>query len=160
MGDGDERLTGAAERSVLVGQLRNLTEFVGGGRQLTQTGRITLADARALVERLDTGDEIDPRIGSRMFKTTSSDELAGLGLVIDWAKAVRLVRTAKGRLLVAKKNLPLLERPRQLWDGAFDVFFTLGETICPRGVRSSSPRWPCCSPGCTRARCSSVRRPP
>ena len=40
-----------------------LTRWVGAGRKLTQTGRLTLAHARELVELLDTGDVIDPQTG-------------------------------------------------------------------------------------------------
>lgn len=117
----------------LVRQLRLLTEFAGNGRKLTQTGRITLADARALVELLDTGDEIDPVIGDRRFRTATSDELWQLVRVVEWARAARLVRTVKGRLVAVQKNLPLLRDPERLWDRAFDVFPALGETIA-RGV--------------------------
>src|SRR6185312_14895604 len=52
-----------------VEQVRALVGWVGVGRKLTQTGRVTLADARALVEVLDTGDRMDPVIGDRTFKT-------------------------------------------------------------------------------------------
>jgi hypothetical protein len=58
-----------------VEQVRALVGWVGTGRKLTQTGRVTLADARALVEVLDTGDRMDPVIGDRTFKTKSSEEL-------------------------------------------------------------------------------------
>jgi hypothetical protein len=41
---------------------------------------------------LGTGDRIDPAIGDRVYKTKSSVELLGLTLVVEWAKAARLVR--------------------------------------------------------------------
>src|SRR5260370_28191443 len=49
--------------------------WLGEGRKLTQTGRIGLADARHVVEVLGTGDKVDPEIGERVFKTTSSEQL-------------------------------------------------------------------------------------
>ena len=58
----------------------------GFGRKLTQTGRIGLADARHLVELLGTGDTIDPKIGDRVFKTKSSEELAHLTRIVEWAR--------------------------------------------------------------------------
>jgi hypothetical protein len=62
----DEALAGAATP---LRQVQMFTEWVGAGRKLTQTGRITLADARELVGLLGTADEIDPKIGDRVFRT-------------------------------------------------------------------------------------------
>src|SRR6266545_1841083 len=122
----EQDLVAAAETSVAVQRLGELTRWVGAGRQLTQTGRITLADARALVELLQTGDEIDPKIGDRVFRTKSSEELYRLNRIVEWAKAARLVRVTRGRLLPVKKSLGLLEHPLGLWDRAFEAFPALG----------------------------------
>lgn len=73
----DESVVAAAGASDVVRQLREFTEWVGGGRKLTQTGRITMVDARMLVERLGTGDRIDERIGTRAFKTTEPPTCIG-----------------------------------------------------------------------------------
>ncbi|MGH4022856.1 MAG: plasmid pRiA4b ORF-3 family protein [Pseudonocardiaceae bacterium] len=129
----DERLAAAAEQSPVLRQLRGFTEWVGEGRKLTQTGRITLTDARVLVPMLGTGDVIDPEIGDRVFKTKSSEELSTLTAVMRWAKAARLVRLSKGRLLPVRKSAPLLSDPLRLWDRAFEVFPGLGEALCPAG---------------------------
>ena len=83
-------LEAAAENAPLTGQVRSLLAWAGEGRKLTQTGRIGLADARYLVEVLGTGDQIDPEIGGRVFKTQSSEELAHLTRVVEWAKAGHL----------------------------------------------------------------------
>jgi hypothetical protein len=60
-----------AAESVWPARLAEFTRWVAGsaraGRKLTQTGRLTMADARRLVERLGTGDVIDPVIGDRTF---------------------------------------------------------------------------------------------
>lgn len=133
----DENLVKAAEDSPVVRRLGMLTAWVGGGRKLTQTGRIGLTDARFLVDHLDTGDTLDPKIGERVFRTTSSQELPELVLAVEWAKAARLVRTAKGRLLAVQKNRPLLADPLALWNRAFEVFPTLGPVICPDGYVES-----------------------
>ena len=51
-------IAAAAAESALVGQVVDFVGWVGDGRKLTQTGAVTLADARVLVDRLGTGDQI------------------------------------------------------------------------------------------------------
>lgn len=129
---------GTDERSPLR-QVCAFTAWVGAGRPLTQTGRVRLADARELVALLGTGDELDPLDGR--FKTASSAELDGLTLVVEWAKACRLVRVQRGRLVPVKKHEHLLREPAQLWARMFEVFGRLGETLCPDGWGQSLLRW-------------------
>jgi pRiA4b ORF-3-like protein len=123
-----------AAEAALVGQVVDFIRWVGDGRKLTQKGAITLADARVLVDRLGTGDEIDPAIGERVFKTTSSTVLLGLCLIVEWAKAVRLVRVVRGRLVPVKKSAALLDRPAELWMALFESFGgRLGTAFLPAG---------------------------
>jgi hypothetical protein len=56
-------------------QVAAMTRWVGAGRKLTQTGQLTMADARHLVTLLATGDEIDPVIGKQVFRIRSSAEM-------------------------------------------------------------------------------------
>ncbi|MGQ0774767.1 MAG: plasmid pRiA4b ORF-3 family protein, partial [Pseudonocardiales bacterium] len=126
-------VTAAAAESALVGHVIDFVRWVGDGRKLTQKGAITLADARVLVDRLDTGDEIDPAIGERVFKTRSSVELLGLALIVEWAKAARLVRVVRSRLVPVKKAAALLDRPAELWMALFEVFGRLGPAFLPWG---------------------------
>ncbi|MEU3097038.1 plasmid pRiA4b ORF-3 family protein [Streptomyces sp. NPDC006967] len=114
-------------------QVRALVGWVGAGRKLTQTGRVTLADARALVEILDTGDRMDPVIGDRTFKTKSSEELYHLTLLVEWAKTARLLRTAGGRLLPVKKNAKLLDRPDELRRALFAALPHIGPAVTVSG---------------------------
>jgi hypothetical protein len=123
----------AAAKSALVGQVVDFVQWVGDGRKLTQKGASTLADARVLVDRLGTGDRIDPVIGDRVFKTKSSVELLGLTLIVEWSKAARLVRVVRGRLVPVKKSTALLERPAKLWMALFEVFGRLGTAFLPWG---------------------------
>ncbi len=124
----------AAAEAALVGQVVDFVRWGGEGRKLTQKGVLTLADARVLVDRLGTGDEIDPAIGERVFKTKSSVELLGLALIVEWAKAARLVRVVRGRLVPVKKAAALLERPAQLWMALFESFGgRLGTAFLPAG---------------------------
>ncbi|MER6530783.1 hypothetical protein [Streptomyces sp. NPDC001508] len=116
-----------------VEQVRALVGWVGTGRKLTQTGRVTLADARALVEVLDTGDRMDPMIGDRAFKTKSSEELYQLTLLVEWAKAARVLRTAGGRLLPVKKNAALLDRPDELRRTLFGALPRISPAVTASG---------------------------
>jgi hypothetical protein len=63
-------------------QVVTFIRWVGAGRKLTQTGQVTMADARHLVGLLASGDEVDPVIGGRVFRTRSSAELPGLAVVV------------------------------------------------------------------------------
>lgn len=125
-----EELAEDLENNPLVQQLRTLVAWLGrDGRSLTGTGQLKLADARELIERLGTGDTIDPVIGGRTFHTKSSAELAGLGLIVAWAKKIRLVRVVKNRLVPIAKAKPVLNDTRALWNRAFDTIVELGDEI-------------------------------
>ncbi len=114
-------------------QVAALTRWVGAGRKLTQTGQLTMADARQLAAMLETGDEIDPVIGERVFRTRSSADLTDLAIVVAWAKAAGLLRVVRGRLIPVKKNQWLLDQPTALWTAMFAAFDQLGPVICPSG---------------------------
>jgi hypothetical protein len=129
----EERLTAAAAEAEPVRHLRTFTGWVGTGRKLTQTGRVTLADARELVALLGTQDTLDPKIGDRVFRTKSSEELPGITTVVAWAKACRLVRVTGGRLVPVQRNAGVLDRPLELWARMFEVFPRLGAVLCPSG---------------------------
>jgi hypothetical protein len=129
-------IAGAASARALT-QVAALTRWVGAGRRLTQTGRLTMADARELVGLIGTGDEIDPVIGDRVFHTRSSEDLRGVTTVVAWAKAAGLVRVVQGRLVPVKKNARLLDRPLDLWAVMFEAFGQLGTAICPTGWYAS-----------------------
>ena len=127
-------LEAAAENAPLTRQVRSLLAWLGEGRKLTQTGRIGLADARYLVEFLGTGDQIDPEIGDRVFKTKSSEELAHLTRVVEWAKATRLVRVTGTKLVPVKKNAALADRPLDLVLAMLAAYPKLGKTLFPRNA--------------------------
>jgi hypothetical protein len=103
-------------------------------RKLTATGRIGLADARQLVELLGTGDTIDPEIGGRVFKTRSSEDLAHLSRIAEWAKAERLVRASGTKLMPVKKNAALAERPPDLVLALLEAYPRLGKSMFPRNT--------------------------
>ena len=126
-------LAAEATRSEVVRQLTALTGWVGaGGRPLTKTGNLRLADARELAALLGTGEQ-DLRV-------RSSAEMRRVSLLLAWAKKTHLVRVLKGRLVPVAKAAPLLRDAEALWRRAFEAVFELGTEICtpPAGwVRSS-----------------------
>lgn len=134
----DGELVVAAGRARPAEQLRSFVGWVEAGRALTQTGRVRLADIGELVILLDTGDLPDRQEARR--RITSSAELPELTAVVEWAKASRLVRVSKGRLVPVKKNMPLLDRPLELWAAMLEAFPRLGEVLCPRGWAESLMR--------------------
>ena len=81
-----ERVYGDAAVSLWTTRVVAFTQWVGPGRRVTQTGRLTLAQARELVPALDTGDVIDPMVHGRVHRTTSTEELPELNTTCAWAK--------------------------------------------------------------------------
>jgi hypothetical protein len=129
----NDELIAAAEQAPFIGQVRGFLSWLGEGRKLTQTGRIGLADARHLVELLDTGDEMDPEIGGRVFKTKSSEELGGLMRVTEWAKAARLTRVTGAKLVPVRKNAVLADKPLDLVLKLLEAYPKIGKPLFPRG---------------------------
>ncbi|MGR6317529.1 hypothetical protein Q2K19_05290 [Micromonospora soli] len=137
----DDTLRGLAAESAVVRRLRELVRWLGGGRALTATGRLRLADARELVALLETGDVIDPKIGDRVFATRSSEELHGLTVLVAWARAARVIRVVKGRLVPVKSAAKVLADQLALAGRAFTALFELGEAVCGAGWAESVLRW-------------------
>jgi hypothetical protein len=80
----EAELAVAADAAPAVERLRRFTSWVGTGRKLTQKGRLTLADGKALVELLGTADAVDPVIGGEVFRTRSSAELPEVAVTLAW----------------------------------------------------------------------------
>ncbi|WP_462203945.1 hypothetical protein, partial [Frankia sp. CcWB3] len=118
-----EELAEAAGRSQVVGQLRAFVAWVGtDGRPLTAAGNLRPADARELVDLLDTGEQ-----GLRVRSTA---ELPHLNLIFTWAKKTRLVRVSRTKLVAVAKARPLLKDAEALWQRAFETFFELRDAVC------------------------------
>jgi hypothetical protein len=110
----------AASVPILRG-LRTLVEWVGEGRKLTAGGNLTVADgkeAAGLLGLVDPDQLPDLRV-------RSSREIPGLGVALDWAKEIRLLRVRAGRLLVVKQQRHLLADPLELLGRAFDALPSL-----------------------------------
>ncbi len=125
-------LVEAARGSTSVAQLAAFTRYVGAGRPLTRGGNLTLADGKALVELLGTGDLVDPVIGGRQFRTPSTIELVGLSLVFRWAKAARFVKVRGGRVSATERGRRLGQDPLEDWRASFEALFRCD----PLGIRA------------------------
>ena len=99
----DERL--AAVRAIpVMHRLRALAEYCAPpGRKLTPKGNLQLADARHLVDALDTGDDLT--VGG--FR--SSEDLPGLRRLFHIALEAGMVRRQKGRLVAVARFATLDE---------------------------------------------------
>lgn len=109
-------LEASAAAAALPGKIEGLREYLGTGKALTQKGNLKLADGRALIELLDTGDQFDQEYGDTTFTTTTTEHLAGLTFLLDIAKQVRAVRVHQRRLVPvqAYSRRPSVERAVQL----------------------------------------------
>jgi hypothetical protein len=74
-------------------------EWLGEGRKLTAAGNLTLADAKELAGLLGLEDP-DRLAGLRV---RSAQDIAGLELLVGWAKQLRLAQVAKAARKAAFK---------------------------------------------------------
>lgn len=116
----------------ILGSFARFATFVGAGRKLTQTGNLTLADARALVGLLGTGDIMDERIGDRIFATRSAVELPRLRQLFAWARKAGVVRVAHGRVIATKAGLAMAGNPAGFFDRAVDALLAIGPIASQR----------------------------
>lgn len=113
-------LAAAAQASPALHRLAEFARYVGQGRKLTQNGHLALADGRALVELLETGDRIDQKIGDREFRTRSTTELPRLDLVFRWARAAGFVKVRRGWVSATRRGATLDAKPMEDWAAAFE----------------------------------------
>lgn len=128
----DAEITASKSTAPILAMFAAFAEFVGPGRKLTQTGNLTLADARALVDLLRTGDTMDTQIGDRTFKTQSSAELPRLRQVFAWAKHAGVVRLSHGRLIATKRGLALGRDPAAFFEREVDAVVAIGPLASQR----------------------------
>jgi hypothetical protein len=135
----EERLAAVREIPVMR-RLRALAEYCAPpGRKLTPKGNLLLADARHLVDALETGD--DPERGE-FGKLRSSEDLPRLSRLVDTALEAGAVRRNKGRLVAVARFAALddcaayekvaltavaVGRSRSSFFGAFPEFDALAE---------------------------------
>ncbi len=133
----DAEVTASRAAAPILAKFVALAEFTAAGRKLTQKGNFTLADARALVDLLDTGDIMDPKFGTRTFRTTSAAELGSLRQIFKWARKAGVVRVAHGRVHATKKGLAIAKDPAAFFDKAVDGLLAAG----PLASQRDAGRW-------------------
>jgi Plasmid pRiA4b ORF-3-like protein len=107
-------LHAAAAAAPTVRRLRALVEWLGEGRKLTAAGNLTVADGKELARLLGLVDP-DRLAGMRV---RSSQDIAGLELLLSWTKEIRLTRVHKGHLVAVKQHRRLLDDPLELFNRA------------------------------------------
>lgn len=114
----------AAAAAPMLAKLEALRDYLGAdGKPLTDKGNLKLADGRALVELLDTGDEMDPQIGDKTWRTPSTANLPQLNFLLDMAKQTGAVRVHQRRLVPVKAwaARPILQRAAALFAGIVEL---------------------------------------
>lgn len=133
----DEEVAASRAAAPVLAMFAELAAFVDTGRRLTQKGNLNLADARALVERLGTGDVVDERIGQRTFRTRSAAELPRLRHVFAWAKKAGVVRVAHGKVMATRRGLAMASDPAGCFDRSLDALMAAG----PLSSQRLPDRW-------------------
>lgn len=119
-------LAAAAQATPLARQLAAFVDWVGKGRTLTQAGNLRVADGKALVEVLGTGDAVDPRIGDHARATRSATDLGGVDLVFRVALQAGLARRQRGRLATTRRGRQAARDPLETWQAAATALLDLG----------------------------------
>lgn len=121
-----EKIEESAAAAPILSTLDRLRDYLGEkGRTLTQKGNLKLADARDLVELLQTGDVMDPDIGGgRIWKTVSSADLPGLSGIVELALTAGVVRRDRGRLVPVKRwtRQSATAKIERIWAALFDLY--------------------------------------
>jgi hypothetical protein len=118
-------LQAAAGAAPTVRRLQALIEWLGEGRKLTAAGHLTLADGKELARELGL---VDPdRLAD--LRVRSAQDIAGLELLVSWAKTLRLARVHKGQLVQVKQHRRLLDEPLELFYQATAVLPLLDRAL-------------------------------
>lgn len=108
----------AAEAVPLLATLEALRDYLGSdGKPLTDKGNLELADGRALVELLDTGDVLDVELGDLQLPARSTAALRRLNFTIDVAIEAGAVDVRRHRLVPTQEwgTRSVLERAESLF---------------------------------------------
>lgn len=93
----------AAAAAPLLAKFRTLCAYLGpDGKQLTENGNLKLADGRALVDLLETGDMMEMQLGGTTISAKSTRSLRRLDFIVTFARHAGAVRALKGRLVPVK----------------------------------------------------------
>lgn len=122
----DDAVLASAGRAPVLAMFRGLAGYVGSGRKLTQKGNLALADAKALVDLLGTGDPYDEQIGDRTFRTRSSADLPRLRHLFVWAKKAGVLRVVHGKIVATKASARIEADPVAWFDKSVRALFSAG----------------------------------
>ena len=125
----DEEVAASAGAAPILAKFDVLAEFFAAERPLTPNGNLKLADARALVDLLETGDLFDEKFGDRVYKTRSAEDLPNLRLLVEWAKASGVLRVQRGRLVAIKRWAQLRRDPRGAHRRAIEGLMKIGPLL-------------------------------
>ena len=103
-------------------RLRGFVDYVGIGRKLTKTGKLTVADGTALARLLGTAD-LGPA-GDRRVRT--STDLPEVDLAFAWADKAGLVDIHPPKLVPTRLGIDMARKPLEAWWAAFDGLLALG----------------------------------
>lgn len=117
-----EELEAAALASVWPERVRQLVEFVGDGRPLTDTGKLKLVDGKALIVILETNDEFDPWFGDRQCKTRTTEHLREVHLTFLTALEFGALEQ-RGPKVVPGPNVGELDDVLESYLGIWQAFF-------------------------------------
>jgi len=132
----DDEISRSLTSIPIMPKFRDLVIFLGkGGHSLKGTSHPRRRTV--LVDLLSTGDEMDPRYGDLTFRTTSSDNLRGLRLIVAWAKKAGLVRVLRGKLVPTKRGIGLQDELTREFEHVVDGLFAAG----PLAIQSRSNQW-------------------
>jgi hypothetical protein len=135
----DAAIAASISEAPVLSKFRDLAAFVGPGRKLTQKGNLTLADARTLVELLQTGDEMEHHYGNRVSRTSSSAELRTLSSIVEWAKKAGFIRVLHGKLVSTKRGAALAHDLSSGFLPSVEAILALGP--CSIYLRVNSMNW-------------------
>lgn len=92
-----------ADAAPLLEKLVALREYLGAsGKPLTQRGNLKLADGKALIELLDTGDQMEWEFDDHTSRRNSTERLPALNSIVNLAKEAGAVRVHQRRLVPVK----------------------------------------------------------
>jgi hypothetical protein len=108
----------------MLAKIEALRDYLGeSGKPLTDRGNIKRADGKALIELLDTGDQMDPSLGDRTFRTSTTGQLPGLNSIVNIAKKAGAVRVHNRRLASVKawSRKSATDRATALYDAIIEL---------------------------------------
>lgn len=99
----------SASDAPMLRKLLGLAEYMGEGRPLTGTGNLKLADARELVDRLETGDRTNYDLGGKQHSFRSAQELIWLDMIVWLGREMGAVKVRSNKMSATKAWLRRLE---------------------------------------------------